>query len=81
MTNFVPSHEKESKKFETNYLTVSLLPIFEQQIYTEWYFFLTDNNLISLNQISFKQDNSSINQLLLITREIYNLYIEGFEVR
>ena len=43
--------------------------------------YLIDNNLISLHQSGFKGGDSCTNQLLLIAREIYKSFDEGFEVR
>ena len=43
--------------------------------------FLFEKNLISLNQSVFKPGDSSINQLLSITHEIFQSFDEGFEVR
>ena len=37
------------------------------------------NHLISLDQSSFKQGDSSINQPLMIKHEIYNLFEKGLE--
>ena len=42
---------------------------------------IIDNHLISLDQSSFKQGDSSINQPLLIKHEIYNLFEKGLEIR
>ena len=43
--------------------------------------FLLEKNLISLNQSVFKPGDSSINQLLSTTNEIFQSFDEGFEVR
>ena len=43
--------------------------------------FLFEKNLISLNQSVFKPGDSSVNQLLSITHEIFQSFDEGFEVR
>ena len=43
--------------------------------------FFTENNLISPNQSGFRPGDSSVNQLLAITHEIYKSFDEGFEVR
>ena len=42
---------------------------------------LLENNLISPNQFGFKPGDSSINQLLFITHEVYNSFDERLEVR
>ena len=43
--------------------------------------FFIENNLISQHQSGFKPGDSCINQLLLITHEIYQSFDEGFDVR
>ena len=45
------------------------------------YSFFIENDLISSNQSDFKQGDSSINQLLSITRDIYQSLDQGYEVR
>ena len=42
--------------------------------------FVTENELISPNQLGFKPGDSCINQHLAITHEIYKSFDEGFEV-
>ena len=43
--------------------------------------FFTENNLISPNQLDFRPGDSCVNQLLVVTHEIYKSFDEGFEVR
>ena len=43
--------------------------------------FLIENGLISLGQSGSKLGDSSINQLLFITPEIYNSFDEGLKVK
>ena len=43
--------------------------------------FFIENELISPNQPVFKPSDSSVNQLLAITHEIYISFDDGFEVR
>ena len=45
------------------------------------YSFFIENNLISSNQSDFKQGDPCINQLLSITRDIYQSLDQGYEVR
>ena len=40
-----------------------------------------ENKLISTNKLRFKTRNSSINQLLAITHEIYKSFDEGIKLR
>ena len=43
--------------------------------------FFIENNLISSNQPGFTPGDSSVDQLLAITHEIYKSFDEGFEIR
>ena len=43
--------------------------------------FLIENDVISQHQSGFEPEDSCINQLLLITHEIYQSLDEGFDVR
>ena len=45
------------------------------------FIFLTDNNLISPNQLGFRSGDSQVNQLLTITHENYKSFDEAFEFR
>ena len=64
---------------------MSLLPIggkiLERLMFNEMFNFFIENKLISSNQSGFKPGDSSINQLLSITHEIYESFDEGLEVR
>ena len=83
--NVVPVHKKGNKQTLENYLPLSLLPIcgkiFERLIYNSLFEFFIANELISSNQSGFKPNDSSINQLLSITHEIYKSFDDGYEVR
>ena len=76
--NVQPVHKKESKQSKTHYRPISLLPIFskifEKIIFDQMYDFLNSNNLISQNQSGFRPGDSTINQLLSITTEIYEAF-------
>ena len=82
--NVVPIQKKYDKQCLKNYRPISLLPIcgkiFEKLIFNEMFKFFIENELISPNQSGFKLD-SSINQLLAITHEIYKSFDNGFELR
>ena len=43
--------------------------------------FFLDKDLISSNHSSFKPGGSYINQLLLITHDIYESFVDGYEFR
>ena len=68
-----------------NYRPMSLLPIcgkiFERLIYNSLFEFFIAKELISSNQSGFKPSDSSINQLLSITHQIYKSFDDGYEVR
>jgi hypothetical protein len=80
--NVQPVHKKESKQSKTQYRPISLLPIcgkiFEKIIFDQMYVFLNSNNLISQNPSGFGHGDSTINQLLSISTEIYEAY-ENYE--
>ena len=79
LANLQSVHKKNSRQVKTNYRPISLLcicsKIFEKIIYKELFNFFTLNKLITPNQSGFMPGDSTINQLLAITTEIYN----GFE--
>ena len=83
--NVAPIHKKDEKRNVKTYRSVSLLPIcgkiFERLIYNVMYDFLSDNNLLFLNQSGFRSGDSCMNQLLSINREILNAFDKGLEVR
>ena len=85
MVDVVPIHKRDDKGNVKNYRPISILPIFgkifERFMYNEIYSFFIKNNSISSNQLGFKQGNSSINQLLLITHDTCQSLAQGFEVR
>ena len=62
MENVVLIHKRDDKQNVKNYRPVSLLPIFrkifERLIYNEMYSFFIENDLISSNQLGFKQGDS-----------------------
>ena len=86
--NVVPVHKKGDKQLLKNYRPISLLPIFgkifERIIYNNIFEYLATKILISENQSGFKlvkTGDSSVNQLLSITHEIYHSLDNGLEVR
>ena len=83
--NVQPVHKKGSRQEKNNYRPISLLPvcskIFEKIIFDNIYKFLIENNLISPNQSGFRPGDSTINQLLSITTEIYEAFENGAEIR
>lgn len=83
--NVVPIHKKGNRQLKTNYRPISLLPIcgkmFEKNIFDEIYKHLSQNDLISSNQSGYRPGDSTINQLLSITHEIYKAFEEHRETR
>ena len=81
----MPIHKKDDKQILKNYRPISILPIyvkiFETIIYNRIFEYLIENNLITENQSGFKREDSSINQLLSITHDIYKSLDDGFEVK
>ena len=77
--NVIPVHKKESRQLKKDYRPISLLPIcgkiLEKIIFDVIYKHLTDNDLLTPNQSGFRPGDSTINQLLYITRKIFT----GFE--
>ena len=83
--NIQPVHKKSSRQLKTNYRPISLLPIcgkiFEKIIVYNLYTFIRDNNLLSPFQSGFRPGDSTINQLISITTEIYEAFENHDEVR
>ena len=65
------------------YRPISLLPIcgkvFEQLIYNKMFEFFIDNDLILQYQSGFKTTDSCVNQLYLITHDIYKSFDAGLK--
>ena len=77
-SNIIPVHIKNDKQLVNNYRPISLLPIFgkifEKTIFNKIYNFLLEENLLNSNQSGFRPSDSCINQLLAITREIFEAF-------
>ena len=73
-------HKKDCKQNKKNYRPISLLPIFgklfEKLLFDAIYEHLCINGLISPHQSGFRPGDSTINQLLLITQNIYRAFDE-----
>ena len=85
LANLQSVHKKNSRQIKTNYRPISLLcicsKIFEKLIYDDMFNFLISNNLITQHQSGFMPGDSTINQLLSITTEIYNAFEKYEETR
>ena len=77
--------ERGNEQTGQNYRPVSLLPvggnIFERLTYNSLSEFFIKKDLISSHQSAFQPGDSSINQLLSVTHEIYKSSDDGFEIR
>ena len=78
LANVQPVHKKNAKDDKTNYRPISLLSIcskiYEKIVFDSIYTFLTENNLLTSHQSGFRPGDSTINQLLAITTEIYTSF-------
>ena len=78
--NTIPVHKKGCKQNKKNYRPISLLPVFgkffEKLLFDAIYEHLCINGLISPHQSGFRPGDSTINQLLLITQNIYGAFDE-----
>ena len=76
--NIVPIHKKGCRQNKTNYRPISLLPIFgkifEKAMFDQIYQHLCENGLLVQQQSGFRPGDSTINQLLSITQNIYKAF-------
>ena len=83
--NIVPIFKIDDKQNIKSYCSVSLLPIcskiFERIIYDNMLKHFLDNNLITPKQSGSRPGDSCINQLLLITHDIFTSFDNGLKVR
>ena len=78
--NGVPVHKKSDKQILKDYRRPICGKIFERLLYDRLYEYFIENELIPSSQSGFKPGDSSINQLLSITHNIYQSFDNGFEV-
>ena len=85
LANVQPVHKKNSRQLKCNYRPISLLPIFskifEKLVFDAMYGYFVENDLISKHQSGFRPGDSTINQLLAITDEIYQSFENNDETR
>ena len=83
--NVQPVHKKDSRQIASNYRPISLLcvsgKIFEKIIFDQMYNFFNENNLITEHQSGFRPGDSTINQLMSITHEIFASFEDYDETR
>ena len=70
--------KKNDKQIVSNYRPISLLPIcgkiFEKLLFNNIYNHLNEQNLLNPNQSGFRPSDSTVNQLLAITHEIFRSF-------
>ena len=85
LANVQPIHKKGSRQQKTNYRPISLLPIcgkiLEKIVFDSVYHFLNRNNQLSKNQSGFRPGDSTINQLLSITADMFQSFENYHETR
>ena len=76
--NVVPIHKKNEKNLKSNYRPISLLPIFgkmlEKLVYDSLYSHLVSCELLNPNQSGFRPGDSTVNQLISITHNIFEAF-------
>ena len=76
--NVLPVHKKGNKQIVNIYRPVSLLPIcskiFEKLVFDAIFKFMIENNLLSGTQSGFKPNDSCVNQLILITHNVFSVF-------
>ena len=82
--NVVSIHKKDDKQFLKTCCPKSLPPIcgkiFGRLIFNEMFKIFIENKQFSPNQSRFKSGDSCINQLLIITHEMYKSFSDRFGV-
>ena len=85
LANVQPIHKKDCRQTKSNYRPISLLPvcgkILERIVFNDLYSFLNNNNLISSDQSGFRPGDSTINQLISITSDIFESFEDFDETR
>ena len=83
--NVQPVYKKGDRQLKSNYRPISLLPIcgkiLEKIVFDSLYNYLINNDLISQDQSGFRPGDSTINQLLSITANIYDSFENYDETR
>ena len=77
--NVLPIYKKENRQLKKNYRPISLLPIAEKFLKSSCLTQFTStsvNHLLTPNQSGFRPGDSTVNQLLSITHQIYSAFEE-----
>ena len=82
--NISPIYKKNNKEHKENYRPVSLLDnlgkILERIVFKRLYEYCKSNNLLTWRNSGFKELDSTINQLVFISNQIYKALEEGHDV-
>jgi hypothetical protein len=82
--NLCPIFKKDDKSLVSNYRPISLLSclgkIQERVVFIHLYRYLKNNNLLNSRNSGFKELDSAMNQLLLITDKIHRALEDGHEI-
>ena len=85
LANVIPLFKKDNRHLKTNYRPVSLLPslskICEKIVFMQLHNFLLDIGFLYKCQSGFRPGDSTINQLIYITHQIYLAFESGEKVR
>ena len=78
--NIIPIHKKNNRQCKNNHRPISLLPIFskifEKPVFDEIYDHLSIHGLLTDKQSGFRPGDSTVNQLISITHQIYKAFDE-----
>lgn len=82
--NVTPIHKKSDKQNKQNYRPISLLScmgkVMERIIYDELYEYLETHCLLTWRNSGFKKQDSTVNQLLLLSHKIYTSLGDGSDI-
>ncbi len=82
--NVVPVHKKGNKQFKSNYRPISLLSslgkVMERIVFDELYEYCDKKTFIDGKNAGFKKNDTTVNQLLLLTNKIYKTLGDGSDV-
>ena len=82
--NVTPIYKKNDRQDDNNYRPISLLScigkLLERIVFINLYEFLFKNNLLTWRNSGYKQRDSTVNQLLYLTHQIYDALSRGLDV-
>jgi hypothetical protein len=84
LANVTPVFKRGNKQDKNNYRPISLLPnigkIFERTVYITLYKHFLDNKLLTWRNSGYKKMDSTMNQLIHISHDIYTAFEKGQDV-